>query len=231
MSGQKSDFSCGNPYIHQTRFITHVQFSQTSFVLQFHQPTESKNRCLSYLGNVPCLGEYGNSLITNLSPRSQTELFHTDSSHPILVCRHLNICIKMLFFRLLHHSTSCYPSILNNLAEGMKHHRRTFRVIHVCACGNRQHLCIDGRVENSSISQCVSNVVLFSLDVKARSGSAITQQTLVTSALVASASLPCLPCFCTVCCALCCGDEPPTSIPFGHWCIVGVNRTRVPQPR
>ena len=50
----------------------------------FHHSSESKNRCLSYLGNVPCLGEYGNFLITNLSPRSQTELCHTDSSHPIL---------------------------------------------------------------------------------------------------------------------------------------------------
>ena len=26
------------------------------------------------------------------------------------------------------------------------------------------------------------------------------------------------------CCALCCGDEPPTAIPFGHRCTVGVNR-------
>ena len=25
------------------------------------------------------------------------------------------------------------------------------------------------------------------------------------------------------CCALCCGDEPPTAIPFGHRCTVGVN--------
>ena len=52
----------------------------------FHHSSESKNRYLSYLGNVLCLGEYGNCLITNLSPRSQTKLFHTDSSHPVCIC-------------------------------------------------------------------------------------------------------------------------------------------------
>ena len=119
----KSDFSCGHS-------------SNT-----FHHSSESK---YSYLSNVPCLCEYGNCLISNLSSRSQTKLFHTDSSHPVcicfchscrrasrsfqiqpivnlfhlqtrcsslsacLVCRHLTIC-KMLFFRLLHHSTFCSP--------------------------------------------------------------------------------------------------------------------------
>ena len=29
----------------------------------------------------------------------------------------------------------------------MKHHRRTFRAIHVSTCGNHQHLCIDEQVE------------------------------------------------------------------------------------
>ena len=40
------------------------------------------------------------------------DLFHLQtrcsSLSPCLVCKHLNIC-KMLFFRLLHHSTSCSP--------------------------------------------------------------------------------------------------------------------------
>ena len=58
--------------------------------------------------------EYGNCLITNLSPHSQTELFH--------------------IARIRFSDTS-----------GL--HRRTFRVIRVCAYGSRQHLCIDGRVE------------------------------------------------------------------------------------
>ena len=54
LSGQNSDFSCGHS-------------SNT-----FHLSSESKN---SHLSNVPCLGRYGNCLITNLSSRFTNETF------------------------------------------------------------------------------------------------------------------------------------------------------------
>ena len=96
------------------------------------------------------------------------------------------------------------------------------------------------RWKYSSVSQCVSWTCFHSTSRHAPrcllllevivdrlidffvSGSATAQQTLVTSALVASAPPPCLGCVCTVYCAeLLFG--PPTAFPLiGPQCTVGV---------
>ena len=146
----------------------------------------------------------------------------------------------MLFLRLLHHSTSCFPK--HSQQPSLRSETPSTYIprnprVYVRQSSNISVLM--NKWEYSLVSQFVSNVVLFSLVVKTRlldasshdhtcrvlpfkqasnpirvhvhlevlvhqlngffvSGPVTTQQTLVTSALAASAPLPCLPCFCTV---------------------------------
>ena len=144
------------------------------------------------MGNVPCLGEYGNCLVTNLSTLSQIELFHTDSSHPVWICCCRATIQKTSPTRLTLVSTSftLVPDSTNRgfvsspnsfvfsspfLVQAPQHHHQDVVLLPsaplnfmlskaflatfaeewntidvysncMCACDNRQHLCIDGRV-------------------------------------------------------------------------------------
>ena len=73
--GSKFRLSWNSPSTHLLCHVIDANFRQLL--------SESKK---SYLGNVPCLGEYGNCLITNLSPRSQTKISHIDNSHLVCIC-------------------------------------------------------------------------------------------------------------------------------------------------
>ena len=93
----------------------------------------------------------GNCLITNLSPHSETELFHTDRLHPVLG-RIRSPSTSVSWHRGSHSqlyelTTQSFSAILVSppqaartssatllspvLAEGMGHHRSTFN-LHVC---------------------------------------------------------------------------------------------------
>ena len=47
-------------------------------------------------------------------------------------------------------------------------HRRTFRAVHICTRGNRQHFCTDGRGGNAQWLWCVSKVQWPHLPIKLR---------------------------------------------------------------
>ena len=174
-----------------------------------------------------CLGEYGNCLITNLSPRSQTELFSTliarfrfsnDTRFRVTrVCAYgnrLHLCIdgriEILIDFTMFQTWSCFRLT--------SRHAPRCLLLHPSRTGLIVALFL--------IEVLVDRLIDFFV-----SGSSVTQQTLVNSALVAKPLALDRHCSATIfwgvshtviCCVELCSG-PPTAFPLiGPQCTVGV---------